>query len=150
MHKGNPEILRFEVALQDFAEFTIVIHNEQMRPELLGRLTGNFRWVRATGALTVHDDSDESLLNQERPAKQSPRRKRFSRPYYVVLLLTIRCSLEPAGHPHSVARLEPPEHPASSPGDAKASVNAAEPTKQEGSSEGVFFWPTAPIEAQTQ
>src|SRR6267154_6078050 len=73
MHKGNPEILRFEVALQDFAEFTIVIHNEQMRPELLRRLTGNFGCVRATCALIVHDDSDESLLNQERPAQTKPK-----------------------------------------------------------------------------
>src|SRR6267154_2535804 len=73
MHKGNPEILRFEVALQDFAEFTIVIHNEQMRTELLRRLPGNFRCVRATCALIVHDYSDESLLNEERPAQTKPK-----------------------------------------------------------------------------
>src|ERR1700729_2076055 len=72
MHKGNPEILRFEVALQDFAEFTIVIHNEQIRPEFLRRLTGNFRGVRATCALIVHVDSDESVLNHERPTQTKP------------------------------------------------------------------------------
>ena len=56
-----------------------------------------------------------------------------------------------AGRSPAIRRAaRPPEHPVSSSGDAKAGVDAAEPTKQEGSSEGVFFWPTAPIEAQTR
>src|ERR1700747_527862 len=106
MHKGNPEILRFEVALQDFAEFTIVIDNEQMRPELLRPLTGKFRCVRAMCALIVHDYSDESLLNHGSPAQTNRNEKSFARPYYAVLLSTIRCNLGRAGHPQSVARLD--------------------------------------------
>jgi len=69
MHKRNPEVLRLEVALQDFAEFAIVIHYEQMRLDLLHRSTGNFPCVSTPCALIVHDGSDESLLNQGRPAQ---------------------------------------------------------------------------------
>src|SRR5713101_3207747 len=140
MHKRNPEILRFEVALQDFAEFTVVIHYEQMRPELLGRPTGNFGCVRAACALIVHDDSDESLLNQERPA-QTNRNEKIVCPTVLCRVAVNHTMQFRAGRSPTIrCSARPPEHAAASSGYAKASVNAAEPTKQE----GVYFFGQRP------
>jgi hypothetical protein len=81
--------------------------------------------------------------------KRSPKKKSlFPTVLCRVAANTMQFRTGPSPTIRRSARL--PEHPASRSGDAKTSVNAAEPTKQEGSSEGVFSWPTAPIEAQTR
>src|SRR5258707_13750267 len=122
MRKRNAEILGLEIALQDFAEFAIVIHYEQVRLGLLRRPTGNVPGVCTSCAFIVHDDSDESLLNHDRPPKQILTTKSLSRPHYDGFLSTMRCYLERTGHQH-----------------ARAGLDAAEPTTQEGSSGGVSF-----------
>src|SRR5260221_2692252 len=72
MCKRNPEILRFEIALQDFAEFAIIIHYEQVRLDLLRRPTGSFPCVCAQCVLILLDGSDESFLKHDRSPKQNP------------------------------------------------------------------------------
>src|SRR6266851_1236407 len=72
MHKRNLEILRLQVALQDFAEFEIVIYDEQMRLGLLRLPAGNFLCLCNHCVLIVHDGCEESLLNQDRLTQSNP------------------------------------------------------------------------------
>jgi hypothetical protein len=45
MRERNAEILRFEVAFQDFSEFAVIIDYEQVRLDELRGLTGNFPYI---------------------------------------------------------------------------------------------------------
>jgi hypothetical protein len=67
MRERNPEILSLQVALQDLAEFEIVIHYKQVRLDLLRLLARNFLFACTRCAFIVHEGSDESLFNQGRP-----------------------------------------------------------------------------------
>jgi hypothetical protein len=68
MRKRNAEILRLEVALQDFAKLAIVIHDEQMRLDVLNGPTGNFPHMDC-GCTHVCNDSD---LNRNGAVRTKP------------------------------------------------------------------------------
>src|ERR1700732_4247122 len=117
MRKSNLEILRFQVALQDFAKLEIVIHYEQMRLNLLRCPTANFLCLCAPCALIVHDDSGESLLNQDKPARTIPNEQMASPTTpspvpvnHTMLFRAEGCNLEQTSHLQSVPRhdIRPP------------------------------------------